>query len=130
MIRAMKKNRYLTIFPIILVSFWLIGSGCAAKIPAPIDKISNVEMAITRARESNANNYAPLDLKLAEEKLAEAKSCMTKEEYKKATIKAEEALLDAQVAEAKARAEKAKKDSKEMQESVDLLRKEIESLQQ
>lgn len=110
---------------ILVVGALLVIIGCAAKIPPPVDKIAQVEREIQRARESGADIYAPLDLKLAEEKLAEAKDAMAKEKNDKAAQKAEEALTDAQVAEAKSRAAKEKKRTEELQESVDTLRQEI-----
>jgi len=51
---------------------------------------------------------------------------MTKENYETAYQLAEDALLDAQVAEAKSKAEKSKGLSQKMEETIDSLRQEIE----
>jgi hypothetical protein len=109
---------------LILMSLSVV--GCGPKIPPPHDRISNAEMAIERARQENAGVYAPLDLKLAEEKLENAKKGMSVNNYATATRLAEESLLDAQTAEVRSKAEKAKELSQKMQESVDSLRKELE----
>ena len=103
-------------------------AACAGT-PPPTEKISNVEMMIQRARQNEADKYAPLELRLAEEKLQEAKAAMAEDENETAHKKAEKALADARVAEAKARAEKARRLTDEMSDSVDTLRQEIERKQ-
>jgi hypothetical protein len=103
--------------------------GCGPKIPPPHDRISTAEMAVERARQENANIYAPLDLKIAEEKLENAKKAMSVNNYSTATRLAEESLLDAQTAEARSKAEKAKELSQKMQDSVESLRRELERTQ-
>jgi len=103
--------------------------GCAEKVAVPNEKIANAERAISGARDSNAIVNAPLDLRLSEDKLVEAKAAIAKEEYEKAARLADEAALDADVARARTRAVNAKKISSEMRESIDAMRKEIERTQ-
>lgn len=104
----------------------LFFTGCGPKILPPHDKISTAEMAISRARDANASLYAPLDLKLAEDKLANAKKAMSADDNQTAARQADEALIDAQTAEAKSKAEKAKELSQKMQDNIDSLRQELE----
>lgn len=111
--------------PVILFFFILIG-GCASPGVPPVEKISTVEKAIQEARESNATVSAPLELRHAEDKLNEAKAAMKEEEFEKARRLADEALLDAKLAEATARSEKAKKTTQEMRDNIDTLRREVE----
>ena len=87
----------------------LLLCGCASPGVAPVEKISTVEKAIQEARDSN-----------------EAKSAMKEEEFEKARRLADEALIDANLAEATARSEKAKKTTKTMSDDIDTLRHEIE----
>lgn len=122
--KFMRSVRAGIILFIILNSF--IITGCGPKMLPPHNTISNAEMAIERARDENANFYAPLDLKIAEEKLENAKKAMSDGDYKTAGRQAEESLLDAQTAEARSKAEKAKEMSQKMQENVDSLRQELE----
>jgi len=103
--------------------------GCAGKVAVPNEKVANAERAISSARESNAIVNAPLDLRLSEDKLSQAKDAIAKEEYEKAESLADEAIIDADVARAKTRAVKAKKISSEMRESIDSMRMEIERTQ-
>jgi hypothetical protein len=103
--------------------------GCAAKV-APVENISSAEMAIKEAESSNAGVNAPLELKLATEKLSQAKAAMQKEEFEEARRLADESLLDAKLAEAKSRSEKAKKATQELRDSIQTLRQEIERSEQ
>jgi len=103
--------------------------GCAEKVAVPNEKIANAERAISGARDSNAIVNAPLDLRLSEDKLKQAKEAIAAEEHEKAGRLADEAILDADVARAKTRAAKAKAISNEMRETVDSMRKELERTQ-
>jgi hypothetical protein len=100
--------------------------GCAEKVAVPNEKIANAERAISGARESNAIVNAPLDLRISEDKLKQAKEAVAAEEYVQAGRLADEATLDADVARAKTRAAKAKEISGEMRNTVDSMRKELE----
>ena len=113
-----------TVVPVIFCSLLLC--GCASTAVAPVEKISTVEKAIQEARESNATVSAPLELRRAEDKLKEAKAAMKEEEFEKARRLADEALIDANLAEALSRSEKAKKTTQEMRDDIDTLRREIE----
>ena len=104
-------------------------AACAAKAVPPVKEITTVEKEISVARESNAEVYAPLELRYAEDKLKEAKSALEREEYVKARQLTEEASINARLAESKAQAEKEKKHVQETKESIDILRKEIERAQ-
>lgn len=106
----------------------LIGA-CASGSP-PAVKLANVERDIVRARENSAMVHAPLELRLAEEKLAEAKALMSQKEYAAAERLLDEALIDANLAEAISGTEKEKINSTKMRETVDALRKEIEQKSQ
>ena len=117
--KMQKRLMVLMVFGI----FWV--AGCAEQFPRPDDKLANVETAISRARESGANTLAPLDIKKAEEKLAAARASVKNEDNLKAAQLADEALADAELAEAKSRAEIQKKRSDDVKESVDTLRNEL-----
>jgi hypothetical protein len=107
----------------------LLMAGCAAKV-APIENISNAQMAIKEAEESDAAVYAPLELKLATDKLSQARTALQAEEYEEARRLANEALLDAKLAEAKSRSEVAKKITQDLRDSIETLRQEIERSEQ
>jgi PBP1b-binding outer membrane lipoprotein LpoB len=113
---------------IMIVFSMFILSGCAAKV-APVESIANAEMAVKVAQERNASTFAPLELKIAEDKLNGARTALQKEEFDKAQWLSEEALMDARLAEAKALSEKAKKLAQDMRNSIETLRHEIERTQ-
>ncbi len=77
--------------------------GCSGETP-PIDALSTAGMAVNRALDAKAAELAPLDLRLAREKLDLAKVDMDKEDYVHARRLAEEARADARVAEARSKA--------------------------
>ncbi|MFH1704228.1 MAG: DUF4398 domain-containing protein [Nitrospirota bacterium] len=113
-----------TVVPVIFCGLLLC--GCASTAVAPVEKITTVEKAIQEARDSNATVSAPLGLRHAEDKLKEAKAAMKEEEFEKARRLADEALIDANLAEATSRSVKAKKTTQEMRDDIDTLRHEIE----
>lgn len=113
-----------TSFAAILIA--IISSGCASKNLAYVESIAGAESAIKEARSSTATIHAPLELRLAEDKLSAANAAVKKEEFTEAKRLADEALADAKLAEAKSLSLKAKKRAQEMRESVETLRQEIE----
>ncbi len=115
----------LTILVAVVIPFMV---GCASKV-APVENITSAEMAIMAAQESNASVHAPLELKVAADKLNQAKAAMEQEEFDKARLLADEATVDAQLAEARSRSEKAKKTAQEMRDNIETLRHEIERSQ-
>ena len=122
-----KKNIKRGCWFLLCCAFILI--GCAAKTVPPVKEMSTVEKELSVARGSDAEIYAPLELRYAEDKLRDAKSAFAREEYEKARQLTEEASINAKLAEAKASAEKEKKLVQETKDSIDILRKEIERVQ-
>lgn len=108
-----------------VLSLLLLAGACASGSP-PLVKLANVERDIVRARESSAMDHAPLELRLAEEKLAEAKALVNQKKYVAADRLLDEALIDANLAEAISGTKKERINSAKMRETVDALRKEIE----
>jgi hypothetical protein len=106
----------------------LLAAGCAAKT-APVETISGAEMAIEAAEESSASLNAPLELKLAKDKLEQANAAVKQEEFEKAKRLADEALVDAKLAQTRSLATKQKKLADEMRGSIEALQKEIKRSQ-
>ena len=103
--------------------------ACSANT-VPIQKdISNAEMIITSAQTGDVDEYAPLELRLAKEKLQEARSAFDRKQYTSAQYLAEEARVTANLAQEKARTEKTKKIVQELRESIDTLNKELLNVQ-
>jgi hypothetical protein len=88
-------------------------------------------MAVSRAAVSNAssaggNEFAPIQLKFAMEKMAGAERAMADKDYVLARHLAEQAQVDAQLAGATARSAKAAKAADSLQEDSRVLRQEID----
>ena len=111
---------------LLMMLLWMM--GCAAKMRPPLDLISTAETAILKAREADAGHYAPLDLRHAEEKISRAREELATENYGKSHQLAQDALLDAQLAEATSSAAKATELLKKMEEDIHALKREIESM--
>ena len=81
--------------------------AACSSVPAPVGEMSAAQTAVTSAEEAEAAQYAPSDLDRARDKLIRAQAAMQEEDNEEARRLAEQALVDAQLAEAKARAETA-----------------------
>jgi hypothetical protein len=88
--------------------------------------MSTADLAIRTASDQTASEHAPLDLRLAREKLDKARAAVDDDEYDRAERLAEEAMVDAQVAEAKTRAAKSRETLQQTRQDIDALRHEAE----
>lgn len=99
-------------------------SACAS-IPPPTEQMAVSKAAVTGATSAGGNEFAPLQLKSAMEKMDSAEQAMREENYLAARQLAEQAQVDAQVASATARSSKAQKAASALQEDTQVLRKEL-----
>lgn len=118
--------KYLRRLALPVICGGLLLGGCASKGEPPTDKLALVESSVTQAKEHEAYTYAPLEIKLAEDKLAESKKLIADEKYDQARAMLDQALNDAKLAESKSQSERSKRGAKEMKESIELLRQETE----
>jgi hypothetical protein len=108
-----------------LLACSVLAAGCSSERP-PVDALSAADLAVRQAEASKAPQSAPLDLRLAHEKLSSARQAMDKDDYEKARRMAEEALVDAQLAQAKAESESARKNADELRSSIEALSREAQ----
>lgn len=99
-------------------------AGCAST-PAPTAQMAVSRAAVTEANNAGSNEFAPVQLKSAMDKMAAAERAMTDKDYVLARQLAEQAQVDAQLASAAARTAKAKKAADAVQEDGRVLRQEI-----
>ena len=99
--------------------------GCGSKGVMPSKNISDAEMAIKIAKENSATINAPLDVRIAEEKLQKAREAAKSEDFLSAQRLADEAIMDARVAEVKSQTQKVKKMEKDLRESIETLQNEV-----
>jgi hypothetical protein len=99
-------------------------AGCTSVAP-PIEQMAVARAAVSNANSTGANEFAPIQLKCAVDKMASAETAMTEKKYVLAQQLAEEAQVDAQLAASTARSVKAQKAADAVQEDSRELRKEI-----
>jgi phosphate/sulfate permease len=100
-------------------------ASCAG-IPAPTEQMAVSKVAVTNATSAGGNEFAPLLLKSAMEKMDGAERAMTAKNYLQARQLAEQAQVDAQLAATTARSIKAQKAAGALEESNQVLRQEID----
>ncbi|MDX2352996.1 DUF4398 domain-containing protein [Stutzerimonas xanthomarina] len=103
--------------------------GCAGN--PPNEQFAVTESAVRSAVSAGATQYAPVDMRAAQEKWKQAELAMQKENYDEARRLAQQAEWDARVAERKAQAAKAHKAVEDAQKGIQELREEsMRGLQQ
>lgn len=108
-----------------LSAAWLL-SGCASNPdPVPTAELSQARAALTQAEAAGAGQLAPVELLAAREKLVRAENDVRAERYGQARRMAEQAAADAELAERKARVDRARKAAEEMNRSNQTLKQEI-----
>lgn len=111
--------------PLILALAMLGLAGCAND-PAPNEQMRLSEQALEQAKAVGATEQVA-ELKLAEDKLARAKTNMATEDYRDARMRAEQAELDARLAEARVLTQKSEEQLEVLQTRVKRLRKQLEA---
>lgn len=99
-------------------------SGCAS-IPAPTEQLAVSGAAVTNATNAGATEFASVEMKAAQDKLAAANKAMAAKQYQKALTLAEQAQADAQLATVKTRAAKAQKAVTALDEGTRVLHEEM-----
>jgi hypothetical protein len=100
-------------------------AGCAS-IPPPTEQIAVSKAALSNASSAGGQQFAPVPLSLAIEKMDAATKAMAVEDYVLARRLAEQAQVDAQLATVTSRSAKAQNAARELQESNRVLRQEID----
>jgi len=109
----------------ITVAATILMVGCAG-IPAPTEQMTVSKVAVSNATSAGGNEFAPLQLKSAMDKMDAAERAMTAEDYLQARQLAEQAQVDAQLAATTARSVKAQKAAGALLEDNRVLRQEID----
>lgn len=112
---------------------WIVGpllcgtlgfSACATAQP-PVGTLSQAELAVRQASESNASQYAPVELQSARENLDKARLALHAQDYQRASHMAEQALADARLAEARAEVESSRQTARDLRLTIEALRDEV-----
>ena len=108
-------------WPVLAVSLL---AACAST-PPPKAEMAVAEAALANATNAGAVQWAPAELRTAQDKLARARSAMAAQDHSRAMTLANEADADAQLATTAARAAKAQRAAEEVQEANRVLREEL-----
>jgi Domain of unknown function (DUF4398) len=109
----------------IMIGGLVVGLAACASDPAPEAELAAAEVAVDEAEEANAPAQASGPYELARDKLERAREAMEDGENLEARRLAEQALVDAQLAEAQARSEVARENAAELRASIETLQDEL-----
>jgi Domain of unknown function (DUF4398) len=108
-------------------------SACAAVItalaacvsgPVPLEQLAVAKESVQRAEQAGATELAPVEMSTARDKLQRAEQAAQNHQGQVATRLADQANVDAQLAEATAREHKSQQAEMELQASLQALRQE------
>lgn len=100
-------------------------AACANDIPAPTEQVTLSDNIIRNAENAGAVQYSPVELNMAREKLEAARREMQDENNAEARRLAEQAEVDARLAELRSRTQTTKDAVAAVQASIDTLRREL-----
>ncbi|MGF6395076.1 DUF4398 domain-containing protein [Pseudomonas plecoglossicida] len=109
----------------LILAVALLGLAGCANDPAPNEQMRISEQALEQAKAVGATDQVEA-LKLAEGKFARARTNMLTEDYRDARMRAEQAELDARLAEAQVLNQKSDEQLELLQARVKRLRKQLE----
>ena len=107
----------------IAIALALTAAGCATT-PIPNERIAVAKASVQRAEQSGAPELAPVEMATARDKLSRAEKAAADRDAQPATELAEQANVDAQLAEATAQEKKSHKAATEFDASLQALRQE------
>ncbi len=99
-------------------------SACGSKAPRPVSELALTDAALQNAEVAGAGEHAPIELREAYEKKEQADIAVKREQFKKASYLTNEAAVDADLARAKAEAEKSRLALEEARKNIELMRTE------
>ena len=105
----------------VLVLLLTAGLGACASVPPPESQMGKADLALRKAEQADAAHFAPLEMRTARTKLEAARAAMREDDNLEARRLAEQAKLDALLAEATAQ-------TAQRQEATDTIRADIEAL--
>ena len=105
----------------VLILLLAAGLGACASVPPPESQMGKADLALRKAEQADAAHFAPLEMRTARTKLEAARAAMRDKQNLEARRLAEQAKLDATLAEATAQAA-------QRQEATDTIRADIEAL--
>jgi Domain of unknown function (DUF4398) len=109
---------------VVAIAAAVLGMAANANTPIPTDKLAVAHDSVQRAERSGATETAPVQLASAKEKLNRAENAAVHNDGLSAAQYADQAIVDAQLAEALATQQKSHKAAMEFDASMQALRTE------
>lgn len=94
--------------------------------PKPRTEMALSNSALQNAEVAGASKHAPIELRTAQEKQSLADSAYSKEKFTTAKMLSEQAAVDAEFAKAKSEAQKSRLALEEVEDSIQLIRTELD----
>ena len=110
--------------PVLAAAGLALLAACAGT-PPPVAQMAVAEAAVKRAGSASTTETAAAELRVATDKLAAARSALLSGDNDRARQLAEQAAIDAQVAELHAQSMRSTKAAQETQDAARVLREEI-----
>lgn len=105
-------------------SLLMVLAGCAG-VPVPTEQVELTRNAVSRAVTADATQYAPAEMKAAQDKLYAVERALGERNLVAARTLAEQAEADANLAERKARAAKVQQQLRSAQQGIEVLKQEM-----
>jgi len=102
-----------------------IAMGACSGTPKPKTEIALSNAAVQNAEVAGATDLAPIELRTAKEKQTMANKALASKNYLTAKQLSEQAAVDAELAKAKSEAEKSRAAVKEVEDSINVIRTEL-----
>jgi len=99
-------------------------SACSS-VPMPEEQVQLSKNAVNRAVSADATQYAPMEMKNAQDKLFEMERALGEKKYQQARLIAQQAEADAILAERKAQANKVQQTLSSARQGIEVLRQEM-----
>jgi hypothetical protein len=122
--KSLRINQPLPLAILVLAGSLALAS--CSSLPPPTEQMAVARSAVNSAVSADATEFAPVEMRAAQDKLGGAEKAMVAEEYLTARNLAEEAEVDARLAERKARAAKVQGAVENAQEGIRVLREEMQ----
>jgi hypothetical protein len=102
----------------------VVSAGCASA-PVSVESMAVAEASVQHASTSNTSADAPRELQVATSKLAAAREAVLRKDYERGRQLAEQAEVDAQVAELRAQTVRSERAAAETQDASRVLSEEV-----
>lgn len=110
----------------LLAALAVLLAGCTNTRP-PTEYLESSEKAVMKAEHDGAADYAPLELRVAREKLDEVRAAVDARNGRLAAELAEQCIVDAELASEKARTAAVRERAQKLRDSIKVLNEEIET---